>query len=96
MTSISFENDKDGFSTARPDWDLVHERVRAAINPPPPVSAPPASSAPAPTPSVTAQPEPTASGRPEPTPSAIPTPAPPSSVEDECAYNPAPYPGAEG
>ena len=87
MTSVSFENDKDGFLTSNPDWDLVRERVQLAINPPPPVVAAP----------TTSEPTPTASGTPEPTPTATPTAAaPPASVVDECAYNPAPYPGTDG
>lgn len=34
MTSVSFENDKDGFSTVRPNWVTTRARVQAAINPP--------------------------------------------------------------
>ena len=98
MTSVSFENDKDGFRTSNPDWDLVRQRVQAAINPPPPPSVAPAT--PAPT-SPSAQPTPTASGHPSAsaTPSQGPAtsaPAQPSSVVDECAYNPAPHPGEGG
>lgn len=106
MTSVSFENDRDGFFTANPDWDLVRERVQHAINPPP--AAPQAPVAPAdptaaatPTPTGRTTPTPTPTGRPTPTasatPSATPTPpAQPSSVVDECAYNPEPYPDAAG
>ena len=86
MTSVSFENDKDGFSTVNPDWQLVRERVQLAINPPP---------APTATPSPTPSPLPTASAVPTASPTASATPAPPSSVVDECAYNPAPWPPTE-
>ena len=33
LTSVSFENGKDGFSTTNHDWDLVRGRVQAAIDP---------------------------------------------------------------
>lgn len=89
MTSVSFENDKDGFLTSNPDWDLVRQRVQQAINPPP------ASAPSTPTTQPSTQPTPTASGHPSPSATAT-TPAPPASVVDECAYDPEPYPGAEG
>lgn len=97
MTSVSFENDKDGFSTSRPDWAVVHDRVQSALNPPPPPTVAPEPTASAqPEPTASAQPAPTASGRPTPSPSATPAePAPPASVEDECAYHPEPYPGVD-
>ena len=88
MTSVSFENDKDGFSTVTPHWDVARERVQAAINPPPPTPAPaepitpsaPASSAPATSAPASEQPsapaeEPQNNGG-------------AASVADECAYNP--------
>lgn len=82
MTSLSFENDKDGFSTVNPDWNLVRQRVRDAIHPPAHPPAPPATEAPATEDPATV---------PEPSESAEPTAAPePSSVVDECAYNPVP------
>ena len=97
MTSVSFENDKDGFSTSNPDWELVRARVQDAIRPAPP-AAPTSAAAPA-TPAPGTQPSPAASGTPSPgpsaTPSGSPTPAAPSSVVDECAYNPEPYPTEE-
>lgn len=74
MTSVSFENDRDGFSTNFPDWDLVRERVRAALNPPSPT--------PEPAPSAT---QTTEAPAPSPTPTASETPAAPT---DECAYHP--------
>lgn len=96
MTSVSFENGKDGFETATPDWNLVRTRVQAAISAPAPAAPTPAPSTPAPsaaptsaTPTPTRTPSPTATrttGRATPTPSV----APPSSVVDECAYNPVP------
>ena len=80
MTSVSFENDKDGFSTVRPNWDSARSRVQAAI------------SVPAATPETSAS-EPAATASSAPATSA--TSAPPAtnsggaaSVVDECAYNP--------
>ena len=87
MTSVSFENDKEGFKTSAPDWDVARQRVQHAINPPPAApapeqpAAPPSSSAPASSAPASPQTE---------------QPAVPeqhdnggaSSVADECAYNP--------
>ncbi|MDO5535428.1 MAG: LCP family protein, partial [Propionibacteriaceae bacterium] len=36
LSSVSFEDGKDGFSTTHPDWDATRERVQAAITAPPP------------------------------------------------------------
>ncbi|QIK72451.1 LytR family transcriptional regulator [Propioniciclava coleopterorum] len=82
MTSVSFENDKDGFSTVKPDWDAARARVLAAINPPAPE---PQTSAPAPegTPAAPATDAPSAPPTADPN-----APATPASVVDECAYNP--------
>ncbi|WP_232547202.1 LCP family protein [Propioniciclava soli] len=87
LQSVSFENAVDGFSTARPDWDLVRARVQEALAPPPaPEPAPEATvtSAPttAPAPTETAAPEASDTAAPEATPT-------PETVTDECAYNPA-------
>lgn len=99
MTSVSFQNDKDGFSTTSPDWTLVRERVQSAIKPPTPApTAAPGTTAPGAT--ATPAPSPTAAVRPGPstsTPaSASPEPSAPASVVDECAYNPQPFPEGNG
>ena len=95
MTSVSFENEKDGFSTTRPDWDLVRQRVQQALAAPTPApSASVTAASPAPSDGATASAPPTQGTAP--TATASPTPAPPSSVVDECAYNPQPFPEVEG
>ena len=86
LRSISFENAKDGFSTARPDWDIVRERVQDSLDP-----APSPTAAPAPTGAVTPTTTPSPAGTPSPTASApVLTEAPDGSrsVADECAYDP--------
>lgn len=95
MTSVSFENDKDGFYTSNPDWELLRQQVQRALNPPPPTPSPSATPVETGTPQPTVQPTPAASGDPSASPSATPQ-AEPSSVVDECAYHPAPYPGEDG
>lgn len=52
MSSVSFENAKDGFSTTYPNWDLVHRQVKQALA----AQTSSASSAPTPTASKTAKP----------------------------------------
>ena len=89
LRSISFENDKDGFSTTHPDWDIVRERVAASLDPDTASASPSASASASATPKKS-----TATTRaPSVTPSA--TPATPSvapdgthDVADECAYDP--------
>lgn len=103
LRSISFENDKDGFSTENPNWRLVRERVQESLDP---VTAPSV----APTTDAAASPSSTPSTTPRGVPSRTPTaskstskaapsaPASPSglqtlpdgtrSVADECAYDP--------
>lgn len=95
MTSVSFENDKDGFYTSNPDWELLRQQVQRALNPPPPTPSPSATPVETGTPQPTVQPTPAASGDPSASPLATPQ-AEPSSVVDECAYHPAPYPGEDG
>lgn len=86
VESYQFQNEVDGFSTVRPDWELVHQRVQAALNPPAPSTETPGTSAP---PETTAPAAPTTSPTsvvtPTGTPSVVETPA--ASV-DECAYHP--------
>ena len=86
LRSISFENAKDGFSTSRPDWDVVRERVQESLD-----SAPSPTAAPAPTDGPTPTTSPTAAPEPAPTASGpVVTEAPDGtrSVADECAYDP--------
>lgn len=84
MTSVSFENDKDGFSTVRPNWESVRARVQAAISVPAPAasSAAPASHAP----TTAAAPAAPATSAPPAAPATNAGGA--SSVVDECSYNP--------
>ena len=86
VESYQFQNEVDGFSTVRPDWELVHQRVQAALNPPAPSTETPGTPAP---PETTAPAAPTTSPAsvvtPTGTPSVVETPA--ASV-DECAYHP--------
>lgn len=65
VESLQFQHDVDGFSTVRPDWDLVRQRVQAALNP---------------TPAVTTAPEPVETGTPATSPVATPgSPSPSGS-----------------
>ncbi|MFT3876604.1 MAG: LCP family protein [Propioniciclava sp.] len=85
MSSVSFENDKDGFYTAHPDWDLVRQRVRDAIDPPP-VTEPTDPGLPQPPDSPSADPTSAADPSSGPAPSGNPSETP--AIVDECAYNP--------
>ncbi len=76
ITSVSFENGKDGFSYSHPDWATAQQRVQDVLDPPPALPAP-----------STASPSPTAATSPSGTPSATATPQP-EVIVDECAYNP--------
>jgi len=78
ITSVSFENGKDGFSSSHPNWKTARQRVQDAINPPPPLPD-----------SASASPTASASASPTGTPSAAATPGPESAPIDECAYHPA-------
>lgn len=83
MSSVSFENGKDGFSTVYPDWDVVHLQVQEALTEP--AVTPAATAAP------TATASPTSSATSSPSATGTPTPSEPV---DECAYNP-PEPDVE-
>lgn len=88
MRSVSFENGQLGFSTVRPDWDLVRQRVQEALNP---VATPSPSESASSTPSATPTPKSTKSTKATPSATPTPTPSPVQNTEDECGYNPVPY-----
>lgn len=84
LRSISFENNRNGFSTVNPNWDRVREQVIEGLDPAAPTQA-------APTPSSSATPTRRATPTTKASPSVSATPAGPAhSVTDECAYNPVP------
>lgn len=82
MTSVSFENDKDGFKTSAPDWNVARQRVQRAINPPAPIDPNVANAPNATTPAASSPSSPT---HPDATAASLGGAA---SVADECAYNP--------
>ncbi len=93
LRSISFENDKDGFSTTTPNWTLVRQRVQEGLDPAPAAPEPTASATgtepsvePSSTPSKSSKA--TAKAKPSATSQATTAPDGTHSIVDECAYNP--------
>ncbi|MCL2464533.1 MAG: hypothetical protein FWF28_05645 [Micrococcales bacterium] len=89
MRSIVFQNGKDGFATANPNWPKVRSQVQTALKETAKTNKTPVAT---PTPGTTASP----SSKPTSSPKGS-TKAPSSvSLDDACAYNPHPYNSGSG